>query len=709
MHPRIATSGQIRSIRLALGAACLLLTLLGTATGLAAAPQSQDESGNESHLLLLPLGDTSIELLTHVVDVAVWVDGEGSLRMDVAASYRLHNTSRTQTTLLMQADSPTGDSPPNNSQGVPRLPGEISLESEGQLLALQPTGNGLQQTAQLNFAPDQQRTLLLRYSLRFVNTDLPAFAYPAGKLDAWAGRVGSWRISLHFSETDARLFAPDNWLAVEPAGWTFNGQRLQWLSEDPFPIKPMHWQVIHPRIWQEILQRRDAIRQQPTVDALAGLGHIYHQLFQRTQSQPNIQASTQASTQANDQERFYALALAAYGDGLELAQTSGADPATSARLHQALAALYRTRSLKTDGTVDPAYVGLMIDEAQSALAGLPVTATGERSELAGWLADGLRLQTRQAQQRRDWPTALSLLDRLATLPAGVVDQTALAEERRLLLLEQSLQFLAQGNQTAALALAGSTLATADLLPTPERQTTFARWDFSLTVRPDDLTLTGTAPATPGREDEARRLVEQLALAWNASRPSTGQATVQFDGKNANVSIAGLTLAERLALIQATPQNSHWALLRTLLVNTDPEIESAAQLIWQQTSLRHSVDLRAVADQWNGIAASLERDALSAEDSGSVEARIRGELFAITHRQEAERWQRLVGDSRVQIELAAGDDPAIANRRVWSLQLTDSPQPLTYFTESVSLLRLFLAVALAMALIFALAGILWLLL
>ena len=698
MLPGIATINRIRWIRhhrLALTAASLLLVLLlaGQTIGLNAAPLIQNQSDNEAQLLLLPLGETPIELLTHVVDVAVSVDVDSSLRMDVTASYRLHNPTRNPAILLMQADSPSDD-----SLGIPRLPTAISLESDGQLLALQPTGNGLQQTAQVDFAANQQRTLLLRYTLRFVNTDLPAFVYPALGLDVWTGRVGSWRVSLNFSGSDARLFAPDNWLAAEPAGWTFNGQRLQWLSEDPFPKQPLRWQVIHPRIWQEILQRRDALRQQPSVDALASLGDFYQQLFQRIQTQPDIQP--------NDRERFYALALAAYGDGLRLAEQSGTEPATSARFHRALASLYRSRSLQTDGTIDAAYARLMLDEAEIALASLPPTETSARSELTGWLADGLRLQARQAQQRKEWPTALALLDRLAALPPDVVDP---AEERRLLLLEQSLQFLAQGNQAAALALAGSALTTDDLLPGPERQTVFARWDFSLLIRPDGPTLTGTAPATPGREDDAQRLVEQLALAWAASRPSSGQASVQFDGKNALISVAGLNLAERLALIQATPQNSHWVLLRTLLVNTDPEIESSARLIWQQTALRHSVDLRPVADQWNGIAAGLERDALAADTSGPLEARIRGELFAITHRQEAARWQGLVQDSRVQIELAAGENSAPANQRVWSLQLTDSPQPLTFLSESVSLLRLFLAVVLAMALIFALAGILWLLL
>ena len=740
MHPRNATTGRLI---LAIIVGFCLLILLTPIAPLAAATPAQNEPGKESHLLLLPLGETPIELLTHIADVAVSVDGDRSLRMEITASYRLHNPTRTRTTLLVQVNSPPDDDPTALA-----LPQAISLEMEGQIVPLQSTGNGLQQTAQISFEPDERRTLLLRYTLRFVTTDLPAFVYPASALDVWPGRVGSWRVTLNFADGGSGLLAPDNWLAAEPAGWSYNGSRLQWLSEDNFPRTPLRWQVIHPTIWQEILTYRQAIRQQPTVAKLAGLGNIYRQLYERA----DRWTDRQTETKNDNRERFYALALGNYLDAIRLAGESAISPQEAAPLHRALAGLYRSRSLQsdsgidsstdgsidgsTDGNIDPAYVELMVREAEAALAGFspaaaneqPDKQSNERNEVTGWLADGLRLQARESQQRKDWPAALALLDRLAALPADLVDPASLAEERRLLLLEQALQFLAQGNQEAALALAGPALADGDLLPALERRTLFARWEFVLTIRPDELALVGTASASAGREEEAGRIVDQLALAWNANRPPTGEASLQFDGKTLTVTLSGIPLGNRLALIQATPQTTHWALLRTLLVNADAEIESASHLIWQRTTMRHTIDLRPVADQWNGIAAGLERESLAAVTGGGTEDRIRGELLAITHRQEAERWQKLVRDSRVQIELTAdpagsdgagsdgagpdgagSDSAGPENSRVWSLPLTDAPQPMAFFSESLSLTRLFLAIALAMAFVFALAGILWLLL
>jgi len=691
MHHRNAT---IRRFTLLLLVAWFFLATFSSPTTLHAARSAQSESTTPSHLLLLPLGDTTIELLTHTVDVSVSVDGDRSLRLDIAASYRFHNPKAVEGTLLFQINTPSADAP-----STLRLPDALTLESDGQPLALQPTGNGLQQTTQLNFGPDERRTLLLRYSLLFATAELPAFVYPASALDVWPGRIGSWRVTLNFADPGSGLLAPDNWLAAEPAGWTYNGSRLQWLSENDFPKEPFRWQVIHPAIWQEIQARRQIIQQQPTAADFRGLGDLYRRLYDT--------AGKEAGVEETDRERFYAQALSAYGDGLTFAEERGLSVQEKAPLRQALAALYRSRSIGPDGGIDFAYVQLMTAEAEATLTLLPAEATTDRSEVIGWLADGLRMQTRQAQQRKDWPTALALLDQLAALPDSAVDPALLAEERRLLLLEQSLQFLSQGNQEAALALAGSTLVLDDLLPAAERRTIFARWALTLTIRPDDLILTGTAPAIPGREEEARQLVDQLALAWNAAQPQQGVAQINFDGGRVTVALSGLPLGERLALVQATPQNTQWALLRTLLVNADGDIETTAHLIWQRTTVRYSLDLRPVADQWSGIQASLERESLAGDRPGATEDRIRSELRAITHRQEAERWQKLVRDSRVQIELAASASPG--DNRMWSVQPSDPPQPLGYMTETISPLRLLLALALAMAAIFVLAGILWLLL
>ncbi len=689
MHPINAT---IRRFCLALAVVwtCLLTGLPGAkiATTLAV----QNIQATQSHLLLLPLGDTPVELLTHTVDVRVSIEGDHSLRMDIAASYRLHNPQTADSTLLVQVNGPSVTQPVSLL-----LPDALALESDGQPLALQPTGNGLQQTAQIGFGPDARRSLLLRYTLRFGAVDLPAFVYPASELDVWPGQVTSWRITLTLDDPGSGPLGPDSWLTVEPAGWSYTGNRLQWLSEAAFPDQPVRWQLIHPARWQEIQAIRQRIGQQPAATDSLALGNIYRNLY------------AGVAGNAGNRERFYDQALSAYADGLPGVGESGAAAQSVAALHQALAALYRSRSIGADGRVDPAYVELMVAEAEAALAYFPGEAVAARREVVGWLADGLRLQSRQAQQRKDWPAALGLLERLAALPDGVVDPDQLAEERRLLLLEQALQFLSQRDADAALALAGPSLAMDALLPGAERQALFVRWDFSLTIHPEGVELKGVAAAIPGRQDEARRQVEQIGLAWGALSLPPGRAQISFDGERCTVTVNTLTTNERVALVQATPQNTHWALLRTLLVNAEAEKGSTGHLIWQTTTIHYSLDLRPVADQWNGIGASLARDSLAMERTDSTEERIRGELSAITHRQEAERWQALAAGSRVDVALAASAQAGIDARRLWSVQLTDSPQPLALVSQSVSLLRLLIAGVLAMLLLFALAGILWLLL
>lgn len=693
MAPRNATIRRIYlSLMLAWGL-CALLWPLPTAK---AGPHPQNAAPPPSHLFLLPLGETPIEILTHTLDAAVSVDGERALRMDIRAAYRLHNPKTTESTLLLQVDAPPS---PNPDQL--RLPDALALESDGQPLLLQPTGNGLQQTTQISFGPDQRRTLLLTYTLRFPAADLPAFVYPAHLLSAWPGRLGSWRVTLTIADPGTGALAPDNWLSVEPEGWTYTGSRLQWLSEEPPPKSAIRWQVLHPALWQEIQNRRQIIRQQPAPTTFLELGDIYRALY--------TSATDESDTAAGDREQFYAHALGAYTDGLAAAQQSSAPAAEIARLHHALAALYRSRSIGADGQLDPAYVQLMVEEAEAALALLPDEAPALRSEATGWLADGLRQQARQARQRQAWPAAIALIDRLAALPDSPVDAAALAEERRLLLLEQALQFLDQNNPEAALALAGPTLSLDNLLPPAEQQAIFARWSFTLTLQPGAPVLSGSAPALPGREEEARRATEQLALAWQTVRPAAGTAQATFDGKQTTIAIAGLPLSDQLALIQATPQNTHWALLRTLLVNTEAEVTRTPRLVWQVTTIRHSLDLRPVADQWRGIAAGLERESLAAQTTASADQRVQGELRAITYRQEAARWHKLAQESRVNVVLRPSPQPAEDPSRVWSLALSDAPQPLTLFAESVSFVRLLMGLALAMALIFVLAGILWLLL
>ena len=119
-----------------------------------------------------------------------------------------------------------------------------------------------------------------------------------------------------------------------------------------------------------------------------------------------------------------------------------------------------------------------------------------------------------------------------------------------------------------------------------------------------------------------------------------------------------------------------------------------------------------------MAASLEREAAAAEDatasataSNRAEAaalEIRQSLRAAQHRLEAGRWRRLVSDSTVQVEIGESPDEA-SPQRVWLLSLTDPPQRLTNHFESISAVRLWLAIVLAVVLSSLFAGLLWLLL
>lgn len=681
---------------LGLATLCLLLGFILWDKPVSALPLAQAVPVEGVQLLLLPLGETPVELLTHVVDVAVTVDAGGALVLSVQAGYRLHNPTRAAVTLLVQVDSP-----PGQEDERARPPQNVSLSANGQPLSLEATGNGLQRTAQVRLEPDQRQMLQLGYTLTFTESNLPAFVYPADALSRWPGRVSSWRVTLDMGARAQELFGPEGWLAVQPDGWTYNGSRLQWLSEESFPAQPLRWQVIHPTLSSQIVTRRQALAGAPNLDDMRGLARLYRQLYEQAGDASGIQPTTR--------ERFYALALNVYTESLQWAQQNGASGAEIGGVHHALAGLYRLRSVQPDGALDPVYVTLMADEAETALGLLPESAQAERAELHGWLADGLRTQLRQAQQRRAWPAALALLDRLAALPAGVVDQAALDADRRAILLQQALQLLEQDDRSSAMALIGATLNPDDLLPPAERRAVFARWDLSIAVGPETLDLQGTARAIEGRESEAQALVDALSLAWRQSQPALGRATVSFDGRVATVSVEAMPLAGRLALSQATPQNIHWSLLRTLLVNASAEYETSNHLIWRRVSMDYSLDLRPVADQWRGMAAGLERESLDPVADASDNEQVRSQLRAIVYRQEAAHWQSLARDSRVLVALSPSGTEAAAASRLWSLSLSDSPQPLLLNQESLSPLRLLLALVLVMGLLFGLAGILWFLL
>ncbi len=211
-----------------------------------------------------------------------------------------------------------------------------------------------------------------------------------------------------------------------------------------------------------------------------------------------------------------------------------------------------------DGTVNAAYAVLMAEEAGLALRTLP-PEDGRRLELVQWQAEGLTARLNEARNRRDWRTALQILDQLAALPAEVVSPVTLAETRRTIEVQQALQFLEQNNQAAALALGGSDITDVTLLPPTTARTLFAGWQMTSTITLAATRLELAALALPDRSAQAQAALQDLVAAWQTDETSAQGYTFEFNATldaNATASVpedaAAMTGANRLHLMISLP-------------------------------------------------------------------------------------------------------------------------------------------------------------
>ncbi len=698
---------------------CSGTVLAGEGTRLLAAPRQesrapqslfQSVSTDASHLFLQPALETSLDLLTHTLDVRVATNDDRSLTLQIEAAYRLHNRERQALTAILIIVQPTdgnavryaGAASGGNTEFGRPLPQNIALFVDGQPLALQSVGESVGQGVQVTFAADARRRLILRYELPLAATRLFNFRYPISALRSWPTDPNSWRVTIDFADTAQWLARSDSWLQVAPSDWSMRASHLQWLSEKRLPTQDILFQAIHPQRMQEIRAIREAIRAYNEPESLQWLGALYTQLYQT----PDVGAAAH--------ERLYTQALAAYAQALRLGaeRGQGVSDAFLAAVRYQLAALYRMRAIAPDGSVDSTYVALMLAEAEQALPALPQGPT--RQELQHWLAQGLRQQLLEARFQEDWPQALLLVGRLARLPADVVDQASLEEERRALLLQEALQQLRRGNEEAAVSLIGEEVVAGDMLPRPEYQALFANWQITVTVKLFQKTVSIDALARPifQRRVESERALNTLLNRWWTSGVADAILTEEANGFR--IRLDGVDAGARLLLIENTPQLSDWELLRGVFLAAEPDIQQEAHLLWQRTTQAIDVDFRAVGDQWHSVAAMLEREATAMVDADASNTadttalEIRRSLRSAQHRLEAARWRRLVSDSAVQVVIEESSEAA-SPLRVWLLGLTDAPQRLSAQIESVSAARLWLAIALGIVLISLFAGVLWLLL
>ncbi|MXZ20765.1 MAG: hypothetical protein F4Y84_09220 [Caldilineaceae bacterium SB0665_bin_25] len=655
------------------------------------------ESAVASHLLLQPALETSLVLLTHTLDVRVATADGRSLTLQIEASYRLHNEEDeaiTATLLVVQ--------PANAAAAGHPLPRNITVTLDGQPLALQSAGQTVGQSVQAEFDADARRRLTLRYDLPLTATQTFDFHYPISELLSWPSDISGWRVTIDFAGMDQWLAPSNSWLQISPRGWKMRASQLEWLREERPPTTDVHFQALHPQWIREIQVAQNAIRAQNDLESMQRLGDLYAQLHQA----PALRNASR--------DRFYEQALAAYTQALHLGEERARPDTVLAAVRYRLAALYRKRAIASDGSVDSVYVALMLAEAEKALPATPQGPT--RTELQSWVAQGLQQQLRTARLQENWPQALLLTERLARLPADVVEPATLEDERRAILLHEVLQQLQDGNEDAAVKLVGEEFLTGETLPRPEYRTLFANWQITVTVNQNDMSISALARPIFQRRVDGEGALNTLLNSWSASGAANAALTVEAN--RFLIQLDQLDAAKRRLLAQNTPQLPDWALLRSVLLTTEQETRQETQLLWQRTTQAIDVDFRPVGDQWHSMAASLDREAAAVEDetasatalnrAEAAALEIRQSLRAAQHRLEAGRWRRLVSDSTVQVVMGELPDDA-SPQRVWLLGLTDPPQRLTNHMESISAVRLWLAIALAVLLSSLFAGLLWLLL
>lgn len=656
---------------------------------------AETENSLPSHLFLQPPQNTSLTLLTHTLDARVKA-GDPFI-LEIEAAYRLHNQERERLTATLLIAQPADAVAAGRS-----LPWGVSLSLDGQPVALQSAGSKVGQSVQVRFEPDARRSIVLRYNLPLDETHTFDFLYPISELLSWPRDVNGWRVTLDFAASEQWLAPSDSWLKISPRGWEMHAGRLQWLREESQPNTDILFQALHPLRIQELRAAQDAVRSHYEPEPLLRLGDLYTRLFQA----PSLGAAAR--------QRFYERALASFSQALDLGEQQARPAESLAPVHHRLAALYRLRAVGADGGVDNSYVTLMIDEAQQALLAMPQGPA--RLELQGWVAQGLQQQVRTARLQENWPQALLLTDRLAQLPAEVVNPSSLEAERRNLILHEILQQLQEGNEAAAVALVGQEILAEELLPQPEQRALFANWRIKVTLGDDALSIDALARPIFQRRSDGATALSKLLDSWSVSGVS--DAALQEDASGFRIQLDGLDAGKRRILVQNTPQLPDWDLLRSVILEADLESHRDNHLLWQRTTRTAEFDFRPVADRWHSMASTLEREAAAIAEAATDAARsgradaaeieIRHLLRAAQHHLEAARWSRLVSDSTVQISIGESSD-AGPHRQVWLLSLTDAPQRLSAHLERINPVRLWLAVALGILLSSLFAGVLWLLL
>ncbi|MEZ4658546.1 MAG: hypothetical protein R2911_13325 [Caldilineaceae bacterium] len=658
--------------------------------------------------VLTPIESTAIELQAHTVDYRLFITAEGQLQLAVNAQYRLFNPGAEAITQLVQLRNVA---PANGAPNPP--PADLALLLDEQLLSLQPAADA-SYTTLIGLAADGRSTVRVQYTLLLAEQALPLLRYSVAHMPQWPG-AASLRVTITLPES----LSADQWLRIEPAGWTFTPSdnarepAVQWLREPGFPEQTFVLQFINPAVNAQLRAAQQTAQSAPSAATRGEVARLYQQIY----SDPAIN-NTGDSGEIGVRERFYAQALAAYLDGIDSAPGGGS--AEVGALHAGLAALYRSRVV--GGAQDEQYVSLMVAEIDRALDTLAPDAR-QRPELLRWRLEGLYTLFQQARNRQDWSGALTLLDQLQSQLStgaaadGRLTAADLESERQAIRVQQALAVLAKGETDAAIALAGPDIQNAALAPAPDLQSLFANWQISSTLTAESTTVDVLAFPAAGQAAAARNALQNIITRWQTV--STDH-TIQLDDEPNPASneplhfrIASTANTSHLPLVQALPDNANWALLRALLTQLNPAIESSGLFLRRHTEMSQPLDLRSVGDHWNALAANLSQQAtafeaeatrLSGEGIAKDGAALQAQIQGVNYHNAAQVWRALLRNSRVTVILQAGGGSPTA--RAWLTTVDAPPQLFKLQAQTINPLRLLGLVLAVVLVILGLSGLLW---
>lgn len=678
-----------RPVRLAL-LVCFAVSAIAPATCIALLPRivaAQTSAG--APVIVTPLSAPGVTLQTHTSDIILSTNGTA----EATAFYRLRNDSNSDALATLRLWAPTAD-------GVGPLPGDLTATADGVPLQIQPGDGGAQA---LVTVPASGRTdLRLSYSFDLGSGAVLQTRFDAAALDqGWPGAT-SFRLTLNVPPE----IRGDSWLRTTPEGWRFSPTEsaeavaIQWLYDGSIPADPLVFEYANPVLWQQIVQQRAAAQAGGVAESVA-LGNTYARLAQE-------------AADGGVRDRFYGQALAAYGAALDRGAVTGAPPAALASVFTGQARLYRQRIVGRGGVYSAEHAQLLVDATIAALDALPADDP-QRGELQQWLSDGLAIVLRDATDRRDWEAALTTLDQLEK-SGGAMEPTAIAEERRRILFEQSLQLLEEGQRDEAVAVSGSGIISESLQAPADAQALFASWQNTVTVDARGTTLVLVGMPAPGRALAAGTAAAALANQWAAVDGATVSLTAPTPNEPNRPAEFRIRLADAgvgPALANATPLRADWALPRALLAQLSPESSSEATFLHRSVLLKLPLDLRSPGEQWKRLATDLAQQAAVLEAAGapgdrsdtSLENALRAKIQAANYRAEAKNWQSLVQNSQI-LTLLEGPRGAPSDARAWQITVSDPPQTLQYASQGLNPTGVLILVAAGFVLLLLAAGLLW---